>query len=74
MQPSSIGPDGEKQIFLPVDELGLPAKYGQNREGMKHRVVVYKTENHLIWGMTAAIVYEMIQKIQRSGVESATAG
>ncbi|MDR3629464.1 MAG: CoA pyrophosphatase [Desulfocapsaceae bacterium] len=73
MQPSSIGPDGKKQIFLPVDELGLPAIYGRNREGMKYRVVVYKTGKHLIWGLTAAIVYEMIGKIRSAGAGSATA-
>jgi peroxisomal coenzyme A diphosphatase NUDT7 len=65
LQASNIGPDGKKQIFLPVDELGLPAMYGQNREGMKNRVIVYKTEKYLVWGLTAAIVFEMIQKIVR---------
>jgi coenzyme A diphosphatase NUDT7 len=73
MQPSQIGPDGKKQIFLPVDELGLPARYGRNREGMKYRVVVYKTGNYLIWGMTAAIVYEMIRKIRQAGAKSPAA-
>jgi len=63
LQPSTTGPDGKKHILLPVDELGLPAIYGENREGMRSRVIVYKTEKHLIWGLTAAIVFDMIQKI-----------
>jgi 8-oxo-dGTP pyrophosphatase MutT (NUDIX family) len=63
LQPSTTGPDGRKQILLPVDELGLPAIYAQNREGMKYRVLVYKTERYLIWGITAAIVFEMVQKM-----------
>ena len=65
LQPSTTGPDGRKQILLPVDELGLPAMYGQNREGMRYRVLVYKTEEYLIWGITAAIVFEMVRKIVR---------
>ncbi len=65
VQPSTTGPDGKKKILLPVEELGLPAKYGQNRKGMNYRVVVYKTQNHIIWGITAAILFEMIQKIEK---------
>jgi peroxisomal coenzyme A diphosphatase NUDT7 len=63
LQPSAIGPDGKKHILLPVDELGLPAIYGENWEGMRSRVIVYKTGKHLIWGLTAAIVFDMIRKI-----------
>jgi peroxisomal coenzyme A diphosphatase NUDT7 len=63
VQSSYTGPDGQKQIFLPVEELGLPAMYGENRKGMNYRVVVYKTEKYVIWGMTAAILFEMINRI-----------
>jgi peroxisomal coenzyme A diphosphatase NUDT7 len=63
VQSSTIGPDGKIQILLPVEKLGLPALYGQKMNGMDYRVVVYKTEKYMIWGLTATIVFEMIQKI-----------
>jgi 8-oxo-dGTP pyrophosphatase MutT (NUDIX family) len=67
VQPSTIGPDGKEQILLPVEELGLPAKYGQNRKGMNYRVVVYKTGKYLVWGITAAIIFELVQKMGKKG-------
>ncbi len=63
VQSSTTGPDGKEKILLPVEELGLPAKYQKNREGMKYRVIVYKTDNRVIWGITAAILFEMIHKM-----------
>lgn len=63
VQSSYTDSDGKKQILLPVEELGLPAMYGQNLDGMNYRVVVYKTKRCLIWGLTATIVHEMIQRI-----------
>ncbi len=65
VQSTVIGPDGKKQILLPVEELGLPAKYGKNRKGMNYRVVVYKAPNHIIWGITAGILFELIQMITK---------
>jgi len=47
--------------------LGLPAKYGQNRKGMNYRVVVYKTGKYLVWGITAAIIFELVQKMGKKG-------
>ena len=63
VQSTFTDPEGKKQILLPVEELGLPAKYGKNRKGMNYRVVVYKTPNHIIWGITAGILFELINKI-----------
>jgi len=70
VQSSVTRPDGTKQILLPVEELGLPPKYEKNRKGMNYRVVVYKTHDHVIWGITAGILYELIQKIEK-GEETA---
>jgi len=63
VQSSTTGPDGKKQVLLPVEELGLPAKYGKNLNGMNYRVIVYKTEKYVIWGLTATILFEMIRRI-----------
>jgi peroxisomal coenzyme A diphosphatase NUDT7 len=63
VQSSTTGQDGRKQILLPVEELGLPAMYGETLNGMDYRVVVYKTEKYVIWGLTATILFELIRKI-----------
>lgn len=63
MQSSYIDENGQENILLPVDELGLPPKYKENRSEYMHRVVVYRTEPDIIWGLTAAVVENMINKV-----------
>lgn len=63
MQSSYIDDDGVSRVLLPVDELGLPAKYKKNRSEWLKRVVVYKREPDIIWGLTAAVVENLILKI-----------
>lgn len=55
---------GEKVDLLPVKQLGLPEHYSEPRQGKKHNVYVYKTEGEIIWGITAALIYEFITKIK----------
>ncbi len=64
IQSSYIDEDGKEQILLPVDELGLPPLYRGSREGWKYRVVVYKTEKHIIWGLTASVLFSMMKIIK----------
>ena len=54
---------GNKVDLLPVKELSLPKQYEQPWKGRKHRVLVYKTEGEIIWGITAGLVFEFIKKI-----------
>ncbi len=56
---------GEKVDLLPVKQLGLPERYAEPRQGKKHNVYVYKTEKEIIWGITAALIYELIIKIKK---------
>lgn len=56
---------GEKIDLLPVKQLGLPERYSKPRQGKKHTVYVYKTENEIIWGITAALIFEFINKIRK---------
>lgn len=63
IQPSYVDGDGHEHILLPVDELGLPARYKERRSEWTHKVVVYRHKDYIIWGLTAAIILGMIRKI-----------
>lgn len=56
---------GEKVDLLPVKQLGLPELYAEPRQGKKHKVYVYKTKNEIVWGITAALIYEFIAKVRK---------
>lgn len=59
-QSTYIDKTGKKIPLLPVEELGLPKRYLTPWGNCNHKVIVYKTEEGIIWGMTAKIVYEFI--------------
>ena len=63
MQSSYIDENGRENVLLPVDEIGLPPKYKENRSEYMHRVVVYRTQPDIIWGLTAAVVENTIKKV-----------
>lgn len=65
VQPSYINKNGEKVTLLPSEELGLPEIYHKPWGGLNHRVLVYKTGFGIIWGITAEIIYEIVNKIQK---------
>ena len=62
IQPSFTDETGNEILLLPSKELGLPEKYQKPWGGKKYRVLVYKTNHGVIWGITAEIIYELIQK------------
>jgi hypothetical protein len=64
VQPSFIDENGIKVELLPVKNLKLPDKYANPWGGRKRKVFVYKVEGEIIWGITAALVYEVIEKIK----------
>lgn len=61
-QSSYTNKKGEEVILLPSEDLGLPEIYSKNWGGMHHRVLVYKTEQGVIWGITAEIIHDMVSK------------
>jgi len=63
IQSSYIDGDGSRRVLLPVDELGLPQRYKKNRSEWLHRVAVYQRKPDIIWGLTAAVVDNLIRKI-----------
>jgi 8-oxo-dGTP pyrophosphatase MutT (NUDIX family) len=54
---------GEKIILLPAEELKLPARYANPWGFNKRKVLVYKTGDEVVWGMTANLVYEFVNKL-----------
>lgn len=64
VQPSYINRKGESVTLLPVRELGLPESYEKPWGGLHHRVLVYKTDHGVIWGITAEIINEVISKMR----------
>ena len=62
VQPFKIDENGKKEIFFPVEELGLPDTYKKPWGNKRHKVWVYKYENELIWGITSVIIRDIIEK------------
>jgi len=62
IQPYKIHENGEKEIFFPVEELGLPDTYKKPWGNKRHKVWVYKYEGEVIWGITSVIIKDIIKK------------
>ena len=62
IQPYKIHENGEKEIFFPVEELGLPETYRKPWGNKRHKVWVYKYEGEVIWGITSVIIKDIIKK------------
>lgn len=54
---------GNRKILLPVEELGLPQRYKKNRSEWIRKVLVYRWEAHIIWGLTAAVVENTVKQL-----------
>ena len=63
MHPHYINEKGEKVELFPVERLGLPIKYSKPRRGKSHKVYIYKTEPDIVWGITAALIREVVKLI-----------
>jgi coenzyme A diphosphatase NUDT7 len=64
INPTDIDINGEKITTLPAKELQLPERYHNAWRGRKHNVYVYRTSEGVIWGITAALINEMIHKLK----------
>ena len=57
MHPSTIDPvSGEEEIHLPAKALNLPERYHKSWGNRRHKIVTYKVEQGIIWGITAKIL------------------
>jgi 8-oxo-dGTP pyrophosphatase MutT (NUDIX family) len=66
LYPYIIKENGEREELLPVKELGLPERYSLPWGKGKHRVLVYKTDDVIIWGITAELIFELINKLKET--------
>jgi 8-oxo-dGTP pyrophosphatase MutT (NUDIX family) len=64
LHPFMTKEDGELIALLPVKELGLPEKYSLPWTQGKHRVLVYKTSEEVIWGITAELIFELSNRLK----------
>lgn len=62
VKPYHIDENGHKEVYFPVDELGLPETYQKPWGHKKHQVLVYKYKGNVIWGMTAVILHDLLKK------------
>jgi len=63
INPTEIDKNGDKIETLPAKELQLPERYTKTWRGRKHHILVYKTPEGIIWGLTAALINEVISKL-----------
>jgi len=61
--------NGEKIDLFPAKELDLPEKYLAPWTAGKHKVFAWRTKEGTIWGITAALINEVITKIKVSETE-----
>jgi len=64
INPTDIDKNGEMINTLPVKELQLPERYSTKWRGRKHNVYVYRTTEGVIWGITAALINDVIIKLK----------
>lgn len=65
LHPFIVNEKGEKIDLLPVRELGLPERYANPWKKGKHRVIVYRYESEIIWGITAELIYELVNRLKK---------
>ncbi len=64
INPNEIDSKGELINTLPVKELNLPEQYAKPWQERKHNILVYETKQGVIWGLTAALINEVVQKLK----------
>ena len=62
IHPDEKADDGRTSAILPAKELGLPEKYHRAWGNRKMRVLVYRTREGIIWGITAEILHDLLGK------------
>jgi coenzyme A diphosphatase NUDT7 len=64
LHPYKIDKNGVKLELLPVKELGLPERYGNSWTNGKHRVLIYRVNEEIIWGITAELIFELSKRLR----------
>lgn len=58
VHPNEVDSNGNELQLLPVKELGLPNRYARPWTKGRHRILVYRTSQEVVWGITAEIIFE----------------
>lgn len=64
--PSYLDMDGNEVDLFPAKNFKLPEKYSKPWGTHKHRILLYKTQPEIIWGITAEIIYDFVKKLKES--------
>jgi hypothetical protein len=55
---------GLETILFPAGQLGLPERYSRPWGATRHRILVYRAGQRMVWGITAQLIYELIRRIK----------
>jgi 8-oxo-dGTP pyrophosphatase MutT (NUDIX family) len=55
---------GQEVVLFPARELGVPERYTRPWDYGRRRILVYRIDQRLIWGITARLIYELVQQLQ----------
>lgn len=56
---------GKEVVLFPAEELGLPKRYWNKWGGFRHKVYVYHVAGETIWGLTARVLVDFVDKLAR---------
>jgi len=56
----------ERIVYLPVRELGLPERYLDPWGNFKQNVYVFKTDEGIVWGLTAKIIMDLVRVLKET--------
>ncbi|SNY27963.1 8-oxo-dGTP pyrophosphatase MutT, NUDIX family [Orenia metallireducens] len=62
IHPSYINQEGKEVITFPAKELGLPKRYTKPWGGKGYKIYLYQTEQGAIWGITAELIYDFVER------------
>lgn len=65
VHPFFMDENGKRIELLPAKKLKLPEKYSNPWGGRNNKVLIYKTQGETIWGITAALIDELIRIIKK---------
>ncbi len=63
VHPHYTDENGNVVHLLPSKELDLPEKYNQPWKAGKRKIFVYKLKEGVLWGLTAALVREVVSRL-----------
>jgi len=63
IQPSYFNQKGEEVVTFPAKELGLPQRYTKPWGGRDHKIYLYQTGQGIIWGITAELIYDFVERL-----------